>query len=78
MYNKPKKADVWMPFGSAMNAWGQANQGKGIPASELTEEMEILYSKAKELVDREEEASKPPVVNVYPNPYRFRANPPLN
>lgn len=59
----PAKADVWMPFGSAMNAWGQANQGHPVTANELAEVMEVLYSKAKELVNKENAP-----VHVYQKP----------
>lgn len=76
-----KKVDCFMPFGSAMNAWGQANQGHPVTAKELTEVMEVIYLKAKELMGRENapvHVYQPPAYpkqgSTTPNPYQPNIN----
>lgn len=64
MYGKPP--DVWMPFGSAMNAWGLANKGTKVSADELSVVMDKLYTKAKELIERDSAPKAP--VHVYQRP----------
>ncbi|MFA6997079.1 MAG: hypothetical protein WC181_07505 [Defluviitoga sp.] len=39
-----------MPLGSLLNAYGQINQGKGITASKLIEETQLLEDYAKKIV----------------------------
>jgi hypothetical protein len=46
-----------MPFGSAMNAFGLANHGKGLTASQICEAMDEIYNKADSLVKKQETAS---------------------
>ncbi len=38
-----------MPFGSAMNAFGLINQGKGMTAEEFVEQMKIIMKFAEDL-----------------------------
>lgn len=43
--------EMWtMPLGSLLNAYGQINQGKGITASKLIEETQLLEDYAKKIV----------------------------
>ena len=41
-----------MPFGSLMNAYGQVNHGKGIDIEQFKAEVDMLYEKAQELIQR--------------------------
>lgn len=54
-----------MPFGSMMNSFAIANQGKGISAEEWCKVAEVLYLKAKELVEKE----NPPVTEFPDLPF---------
>jgi hypothetical protein len=45
-------SEVFMPFGSGMNAYGQVNQGKEKPIKEFLTDMEAIFDKATDLVQK--------------------------